>query len=223
MPIGSAMTSPDSVSARLTLKLAGILQDVRGEWIRRLDQYFNQIESLIAGEWFDTADLGGLMKESRLAAREALEGLSSDLCAQLVHESSGLIARYETERAQLVDRINLLTEDINHALCCDDDDIRRQNEVLRSIVRALPEFTLLRIIEDAQAMDLNTLFEVSQTKKTTVTRHLKSLQEGGYVRVDGKGRAKRVVFLSAPWSTQRCGSQQRTRSSIPQCETGLSP
>ncbi|MCK5152634.1 MAG: hypothetical protein KAQ65_12360 [Candidatus Thorarchaeota archaeon] len=45
------MTNPDDNAARLTLKLAGVFQEVRDIWVRRLESYFGQLESLIDGQW----------------------------------------------------------------------------------------------------------------------------------------------------------------------------
>ncbi|MBE0527246.1 MAG: hypothetical protein IH631_09905, partial [Candidatus Thorarchaeota archaeon] len=50
------MTNPDETAARTTLRIAGVFQEIRDSWVRRLDSYYNQIESLTEGDWIDSQD-----------------------------------------------------------------------------------------------------------------------------------------------------------------------
>ena len=100
------MVSPEDTAAKLTLKIAGVFQEVHDSWIKRVNTYYEQIESLIEGDWFESADMKGIIREARMATREALDGLGNDLSSELVHASSGVIQRYEYERISLVEEIN---------------------------------------------------------------------------------------------------------------------
>jgi hypothetical protein len=132
------MTTTDDNTARMTLRIAGVLQEIRDIWAKRLDAYFAQIESLVDGQWLEIEDVIGIIRESRLASREALDGLGNDLSAELVHTSNGVVARYEAERLSFVEEINDLRTEIGQLLSGDENILRREKKsTIRKLVKEL--------------------------------------------------------------------------------------
>ncbi|MHA1770547.1 MAG: winged helix-turn-helix transcriptional regulator [Candidatus Thorarchaeota archaeon] len=193
------MTDSDEIAARMTLKLAGELQQIRDVWVKRLENYFSQLESLVEGQWLDMADLKGLIRESQSAAREALDGLGGDLSAVLVHESGGLFARFENERQSLSDEIYTLRNQLAQVLSGNENTIRIENQALREALFKVPEFKLLKIVKEKGRVSYKELSKNYGEKTTTVRKLVKSLEKMGYVAIDKKSRPHTVVFLSAPW------------------------
>ena len=209
------MNNPDETAARMTLKLAGEFQQIRDVWVRRLDNYFKQLESLVDGQWLDADDLKGVIRESQQAAREALDGLGGDLSAVLVHESGGLFARFETERQELKDEIYTLRSELAQVLSGDENAIRCENQDLRAALAQVPEFKLLKIIQRARRVTYKDLAKTFGKKPTAVRKLVKSLEKMGYVAVDKKSRPHTVVFLSAPWRGVEYDSTNPSSSIMP--------
>jgi hypothetical protein len=203
------MTSQEENSGRFTLKLAGVLQEVRDLWVRRLDTYYNQLESLVDGQWLNEDDIRGILRESRMASREALDGLGNDLSSELLHVSNGIVARYEAERASLMQEINDLRESLGRALSGDERSIRRENETLHSAIAQVPEYELLQVVEASGRTTYDQLSEDSGRPKRAVRKLVKRLCSLGHVRIDKKARPHQVVYLSAPW-LDRTDSAQDT-------------
>ena len=197
------MTSPEENSGRFTLKLAGVLQEVRDLWVRRLDAYYNQLDSLIDGQWLNEEDLAGILKESKMASREALDGLGNDLSSELLHVSNGIVARYEAERSSLMHEINDLRESLGRALSGDERSIRRENESLYSALLQSPEYELLRVVEENGRLTYDVLAEESGQSKRKVRKHVKELASRGHVRIEKKSRPHLVVHLSSSWLDRR--------------------
>ena len=196
------MTNPDdTVAARTTLRIAGVFQEIRDSWVRRLDSYYNQIESLTEGDWVDTQDLTGIIREARLASREAMDGLGNDLSSELIHSSNGIISRYEAERASLQEEINDLRKSLSRALSGDANTIRRENESLRYALASVPEFSLLQIIQKNRRSTYDQLVESTGLSKAKVRKYTKELMARGHVNIDKKTRPQQIVYLSTPWST----------------------
>ncbi|MFX0044961.1 MAG: winged helix-turn-helix domain-containing protein [Candidatus Hermodarchaeota archaeon] len=193
------MSNHEESAARSTLRMAGVLQEVRDVWIRRLESYFAEVERLIDGEWLDASDLVGLVRETRLASKEAVDGLANDLSAELLHASSGAFARYEAERIVLSEEIEKQKAKVARILATDEDSIRRENESLRSAMAKVPEYKLLRIIQTLRGSTYDQLAEKSGLGKGMVRKHLKSLMAQGYVNVNKKARPHKILFLNAPW------------------------
>jgi len=196
------MTSPDeAIAARTTLRIAGVFQEIRDSWVRRLDSYYNQIESLTEGDWVDTQDLIGIIREARLASREAMDGLGNDLSAELIHSSNGIISRYEAERTSLQEEINDLRKSLSRALSGDANMIRRENESLRYALASVPEFSLLQVIQKNRRSTYQELVEYTGLTKAKVRKYAKELKARGHVTIDKKTRPHQIVYLSTPWST----------------------
>ncbi len=193
------MKSPEDNAARLTLKLAGVFQDVRNTWAKRLENYFTQIESLINGQWIEPSDMVGIIREACVASQEALDGLSTDLSAELVHESRGIFGRFESERQALLEEINDLRSSLAVVTSGDEGMIRRENDRLRKTLLAIPEFKLLETLRSLGRGSYNELAKASGFKTADVRKHTKSLMQKGFVAVDRKSRPHKVIFLSAPW------------------------
>lgn len=203
----ASMTTTDDNTARVTLRIAGALQEIRDIWAKRLDVYFTQIQSLIDGQWLDSKDIIGIIREARMATREALDGLGNDLSAELVHASNGVVARYEAERLSFVEEINDLRDEISRLLSGDENTLRRENESLRAALDAIPEFRLLRLIQRNRRCDYNRLAEESHEKKSAVRKMVKELVKKGYVSVDKKSRPHAIIYLLAPWTQKDHCSQ----------------
>ncbi len=196
----SSMTSPDEIAARTTLRIAGVFQEIRDSWIRRLDSYYNQIESLLEGQWFDSQDITGIIRESRLASREAIDGLGNDLSSELIHASNGIITRYEAERASLQEEINDIRSSLTRALSGDANDIRRENEALRFALTSVPEYGLLEVIRKNRRSSYDQLADETGMSKARLRKLVGELIPRGYVALDKKTKPHSIIFLSSPWS-----------------------
>lgn len=201
--IVTLMTTTDDNAARMTLRVAGVLQEVRDLWVKRLDTYFSQMEDLVEGQWLETEDIIGIIKESRMASREALDGLGNDLSAELVHSSNGVIARYEAERLSFIEEIQDLRAEISRLLADDENAIRRENESLHAAIDSIPEFNLLKVIQRYHRIDYKQLTQITGDKKSVIRKLVKELMKKGYVNVDKKSRPHAIAFLCAPWSQKQ--------------------
>ncbi|MFW9770144.1 MAG: winged helix-turn-helix domain-containing protein [Candidatus Thorarchaeota archaeon] len=201
------MTTIEDNAARMTLRIAGVFQEIRDIWARRLDSYYSQMESLVDGQWLEAADILGIIREARLASREALDGLGNDLSSELVHTSNGVVARYEAMRSSLLEEIADLRNEISNLSSGDENAIRRENIALRDALLAVPEFDLLQIIQRNRRMTYDQLCEESGQKKSAVRKQAKELMKRGHINIDKKSRPHAIVYLSAPWS-QRGLDQQ---------------
>jgi hypothetical protein len=202
------MASSDEVAARTTLRIAGVFQEIRDSWVRRLDSYFNQIESLLEGQWIDVQDMTGIIHESRMASREAIDGLGNDLSSELVHASNGIITRYEAERASLQEEINDLRHTISRLLSGDANAIRRENEALRSAIASVPEFSLLETIQKNRRASYDDLETMTSVKKSRLRKLVKELVSRGYVGIDKKTKPQSIIFISSPWHVNEPQVQQ---------------
>ncbi len=195
------MTSEEDIAARLTVKFAGSLQEIQDRWTKRLDTYFTRLESLVEGDWFAVEDIPAIIRESKAAAREALDGLGGDLCAQIVRESSGLIARYETERASLLRQLSQVRDETARVLSMDQNGLGQQNLELVSIIRSLPEFQVLSVIERQQQITYDMLSKETGLKRGALSKIVRSLAERGYVQIDTRDRRQVIHFKYAPWGS----------------------
>ncbi|TFG34678.1 winged helix-turn-helix transcriptional regulator [Candidatus Thorarchaeota archaeon] len=194
------MAGPDEAAARTTLRIAGVFQEIRDSWVRRLDSYFNQIESLTEGDWIDSEDLIGIIRESRMASREAMDGLGNDLSSELVHSSHGIVTRYEAERQSLQEEIDDLRKSLARALSGDANTIRRENEALTAAINLIPEYNLLEFIQKKRQSTYDELAAESGISKGQVRKLVKLLVSRGYVQVDKKSRPHLVIHMFTPWS-----------------------
>jgi hypothetical protein len=194
------MNNTHSASARMTLRLAGTFQEVRDAWSKRLESYFTQLESLIEGQWLDSNDMRGIIKESRSASREAMEGLGNDLSSELVHATRGISERFDAERVSLVEEITDLRETLGRALSGDESSIRRENEAMRAALLMIPEFCLLTIVQQLGRATYNELSDASEIKKGKLRALVKSLAQKGFIKIEKRPRPHRVVFVSSPWT-----------------------
>jgi hypothetical protein len=202
------MTITDDNAARMTLRIAGVFQEIRDIWARRLDSYYSQMESLVDGQWLETEDVLGIIREARLASREALDGLGNDLSAELVHTSNGVVARYEAMRSSLVEEIADLRNEISSLTSGDENATRRENIALREALLAVPEFKLLQIIQRNRRSSYAQLCEESGLKKSAVRKQAKELMKMGHINIDKKSRPHAIVYLSAPWGQRSLENQQ---------------
>ncbi len=206
------MSNPDESAARLTLKIAGVFQEVRDVWVRRLEAYYNQLESLIEGQWISHGDMTGVILEAKNAAREALDGLGTDLSSELVHESRGVFGRFEFERQSLVEEINDLRSSLSLANSGDEGLMRKENEALRHALLRVPEFHLLESLRAVGRASYDDLTKSSGQKKSLVRKHCKKLVELGYVMIDKKSRPHQVAFISAPWRSSLATTSETSES-----------
>jgi hypothetical protein len=202
------MASPDEVAARTTLRIAGVFQEIRNSWVRRLDSYFNQIESLLEGQWLDTQDIAGIIRESRMASREAIDGLGNDLSSELVHVSNGIITRYEAERASLQEEISDLRNSLARMLSGDANAIRRENEALHSAIESIPEFSLLESIQKNLRSSYDQLAGITGFSKPKLRKLVKELVSRGYVGIDKNAKPHSIIFISSPWRAYESQVQQ---------------
>jgi len=194
------MSNPEDIAARLTLKLAGVFQQANDLWVRRINSYFSQLASLTDGQWLDSSDIAGIIKESKLASREALDGLSNDLSAELIHASNGMLVRYESERVNLLNEISTLRLSLDRYLSGDENAARRENQYLRTALMKMPEFQLLTAIQSEDRASYDHLSELSGIKRDKVRKFVKALAESGFCHVDKKSKPHAVIFDHAPWN-----------------------
>ena len=209
------MNNPDETAARTTLRIAGVFQEIRDSWVRRLDSYYNQIESLTEGDWIEAQDLSGIIREARLASREAMDGLGNDLSSELIHSSNGIITRYEAERASLQEEINDLRKSLSRALSGNASNIRRENEALRIALVSVPEFKLLQIIQKNRRSTYDQLSDASGLTKAKIREYAKELMSRGYVHLDKNARPHQIVYLSTPWSNSEPDIQSTLETNHP--------
>jgi hypothetical protein len=202
------MTTTEDNAARMTLRIAGVFQEIRDIWARRLDSYYSQMESIVDGQMLETDDILGVIREARLASREALDGLGNDLSAELVHTTNGVVARYEAMRSSLVEEIADLRNEISNLTSGDENSIRRENFTLRDALLAVPEFKLLQIIQRSRRATYDQLCEESGLKKSAVRKQAKELMKRGHINIDKKSRPHAIVYLSAPWSQRSLADQE---------------
>ncbi len=193
------MNSPDDNAARLTLKIAGVFQEVRDTWVRRLENYYQQLESLINGQWIQPSDMVGILHEAESASKEALDGLGTDLSSELVHESRGVFGRFESERQALIEEINDLRNSLASATSGDEGLIRKENIILREAIMSIPEFRLLEHIRLKGRGSYNEIAQISGMKAQQIRKLAKPLMQKGFITIDKKTRPHSVVFLNAPW------------------------
>ena len=117
----------------------------------------------------------GIIREARLASREAIDGLGNDLSSELVHSSHGIITRNEAERASLQEEINDLRKSLSHALSGDANMIRRENEALRIALNSVPEFRLLKVIQKNRRSTYAQLMECTGFSKAKLRKLAKEL------------------------------------------------
>ena len=203
------MSNPEDIAAKLTLKLAGVFQQANDLWVRRIDSYYSQLASLTDGQWLDSSDIAGIIKESKLASREALDGLSNDLSAELIHASNGMLVRYESERVTLLNEISDLKLSLNRHLSGDENAAQRENQSLRNALMKMPEFQLLMVIQSERRASYDRLSELSGVKKSKVRKFVRVLAENGFCHVDKKSRPHAIIFDLAPWNTN-CSPRHQT-------------
>ncbi|MFW9954535.1 MAG: hypothetical protein ACFFD3_08275 [Candidatus Thorarchaeota archaeon] len=207
------MASPDENAARLTLKIAGVFQEVRDDWVRRIEEYYNDIEKLIQGQWLGSEDMLSVLREARKASKEAIDGLGTDLSAELVHESSGVFGRFEAERESLVEEINDLRNSLVIANSGNEGLIRHENEALRLALFRIPEYKLLKLLGSHGKCSYSDLEKISGMRLAEIRKYSKQLCKMGYVSIDKKKRPHHVVFLCAPWRSNQ--PLQLSDSSVP--------
>ena len=198
----------DEFIARSNLRLAGVLTELRNLWMKRLDSYYSELERLIAGEWLDASDLSALVKEARMASREAMDGLATDLSSELLHASTGIFQRHDAERQSMREEINDLRNKITRLMSGDVNTIRRENESLRAALLSLPEFQLLEILQNSKGVSYSDLAALADVKRSQITKLTKQLVKQGYARIDKTTRPHTVLFISAPWEIPRESFQE---------------
>ncbi len=202
------MTTTDDNAARMTLRIAGVFLEIRDIWAKRIDAYYTQIGSLIEGQQLETEDILGIIKESRLASREALDGLGNDLSAELVHTSNGVVARYEAMRSSLVEEIVDLRNEIGSLTSGDENALRRENIALKDAVFSVPEFKLLQVIQKYRRVTYDQLCDETNQKKSPVRKLVKELMKRGYIHIDKKSRPHAIIYLTAPWTQNTLNDQE---------------
>lgn len=197
------MTSSEDNAARMTLKIAGVFQEVRDTWVRRLENYYGQLESLINGQWIEPEDMIGILREARSASREALDGLGTDLSSELVHESRGIFGRFESEREALLEEMADLRNSLSVATSGDEGLVRKENAILRETLLSVPQYRLLEQLRTLGRCTYKEVAKASGVKESDARKYSKILMTKGFLSIDKKTRPYTIVFLSAPWRSSR--------------------
>ena len=193
------MAHSQELVARTTLRIAGVFQEITEDWVKRLEAYYNQLDSLIKGEWLGPDDIQGILTESKMASREALNGLGNDLGAQLVHESSGLFTRFEVERTGLCEEISDLKKMLDDFASSDEFSMQRENQMLKKAIINIPDFQVLQALQNLDHSSYSQLAERTGHDKRELKKILKLLCELGYIDIDKGTRPHIIKFISAPW------------------------
>ena len=194
------MLQDNEILGRQALKIAGTLEEIQLVWLKRIEEYFIQLESLVKGEWFDSSDLIGIIREAYLASKEALKGLGTDLSAELLHSSSGILSRFQSERSVLLEEINDLRESYARAISRDASSVRQENESLIQAIKSVPMFQLLATLQDIRITNYKELTKESGMKKSNVRKYIQELVESSYASLDKSKKPHEITFVSAPWS-----------------------
>ena len=195
------MVHSQELVARTTIRIAGVFQEITEAWLRRLDSYYSQLESLVKGDWLSPDDLKGILSESKLASREALNGLGSVLSAQLVHESSGLLARFEIERTGLCEEISDLKMTLDDFTSNDEFSVQIENQMLKKAIFSVPDFRVLQALQNLEQCSYSQLAERTGHNKRELKKIMKLLCELGYTEIDKGKRPHVIKFISAPWNS----------------------
>jgi len=207
------MLQDNEILGRQALKIAGTLEEIQLVWLKRVEEYFIQLGSLIKGEWFDSSDLIGIIREAYSASKEALKGLGTDLSAELLHSSSGILSRFQSERSALLEEINDLRESYGRAISRDGSSIRQENESLIQAIKSVPMFQLLSILQDIRVTNYKELTKKSGMKRSDVRKYIQELVESSYASLDKSKKPHEITFVSAPWSLHSFHAQ--SASSLP--------
>ena len=211
------MLQDDEILGRQALKIAGTLEEIQLIWLKRVEEYFIQLESLVKGEWFDSSDLIGIIREAYSASKEALKGLGTDLSAELLHSSSGILSRFQSERSALLEEINDLRESYGRAISRDGSSIRQENESLVQAIKSVPMFQLLSILQDIKVTNYKELTKKSGMKKSDIRKYIQELVESSYASLDKSKKPHEITFVSAPWSLHSFHAQSAS-SQLPLAE-----
>jgi hypothetical protein len=195
------MANSQELVARTTIRIAGVFQEITEAWVRRLDSYYSQLDSLVKGDWLGPDDLKGILAESKMASREALNGLGNDLSAQLVHESSGLLARFEIERTGLCEEISDLKMTLDDFASNDKFSVQIENQMLKKAIFSIPNFQVLQALQNLAHCSYSKLSEITGHSKRELKKIMKLLCELGYVEIDKGKRPHVIKFISAPWNS----------------------
>ena len=194
------MLQDNEILGRQALKIAGTLDEIQLIWLKRVEEYFIQLESLVKGEWFDSSDLIGIIREAYSASKEALKGLGTDLSAELLHSSSGILSRFQSERSALLEEINDLRESYARAISRDGSSIRQENETLIQAIKSVPMFKLLATLQDIRVTNYKELTKKTGMKRSDVRKYIQELVESSYASLDKSKKPHEITFVSAPWS-----------------------
>lgn len=202
------IVSQDDAIARSNLRLAGAFQEIHSSWVRRLDSYFLELERLINGEWLDSSDLKALVRETRSASKEAMEGLSNDLISELMHATSKILERHAAEKNSLDEEIGDLRGRISRLMSFDESAALIENESMREALFDMTEFRVLAFLQTHTGCSYKELASITGRKSSALRKDVKLLAKRGYIRIDKNSRSHSLHFLSAPWNGESAATTQ---------------
>ncbi|MHA1713671.1 MAG: hypothetical protein ACTSW4_06520 [Candidatus Ranarchaeia archaeon] len=77
--------------------------------------------------------------------------------------------------------------------------IERQNHVKVLLSNKYPEFEVLEYIQNEGVTSVPSIKKEKKFSRGKIEKIISNLHKDGYVKIDKKGRRKRIVFLKAPW------------------------
>ena len=146
-----------------------------------------------------------------------MKSLGTDLSAELLHSSSGILYRFQSERSTLIEEINDLRDSYARAISRDGDSIRQENESLYQAIKSVPMFQLLATLQDIRITNYKELTKESGMKKSNVRKYIQELVESSYASLDKSKKPHEITFVSAPWSLHSFHAQSAS-SQLPLAE-----
>ncbi|MGV9103695.1 MAG: hypothetical protein ACOC3C_06235 [Candidatus Thorarchaeota archaeon] len=208
------MGQPEESAAKRTLKIAGVFQELTETWSNRLNAYFSQIDSLVDGEWLDSSDLKGILREAREASNEALNGLGRDLSAELIQRSAGVFSRHENERAAMIEEMDNLKAQLDQALSADTSKLIQENNSLKQALLKVPEYQVLSALENQKEATYKELGEACDIGTRKTRPLVRTLAKWGSASIDKDTRPHRIFFRSAPWGDDTSESFQPSQEFV---------
>ncbi|MHA1861736.1 MAG: hypothetical protein ACTSVM_05525 [Candidatus Ranarchaeia archaeon] len=77
--------------------------------------------------------------------------------------------------------------------------IERQNHVKVLLSNKYPEFEVLEYIQNEGVTSVPSIKKEKKFSRGKIEKIISNLHKDGYVKIDKKGRRKRIIFLKAPW------------------------
>ncbi|MHA1839506.1 MAG: hypothetical protein ACTSYO_06075 [Candidatus Ranarchaeia archaeon] len=195
----------------------------------RQEDFLRQISLKFTGSMADlkSAIKPRIRKKIRSVSQELLmsRGVTNDDLARRLYQLEGkltsmiddLIDQISTNtlnqiRTTLQPIVSEIIENQSHAKRLEEkfnvlentESLIRYIEALKNHVKVLlsnkyPEFEVLEYIQNEGVTSVPSIKKEKKFSRGKIEKIISNLHKDGYVKIDKKGRRKRIVFLKAPW------------------------